>query len=799
MSISSAIFLKDADLNWGADLLALNIDGNMPYDLCDDDDTLILVETEMAKRHVTQKQIDEIRLGPEKEMLSDLKRHYAAGDDLQALDVQGAAPIHVAAACGYPEVTRYLLQLNLEPQLPDQDGWLPIHIAVSWGHSYRVGKPCNNTSVVMVNVLVWFDTRWCISSEICDQSNYFQVLGTTDNTKELINLISANCEHGSSATIQTDESYQSTRIGLVLNEKKKYSSKLDKKARSTLDAFIAKLQVTDCKISNFHDFITIFFGIELKAEFTTLEVIEILVAYGADLNATTKNGQTVYAESMYKAGMGLNANECSETHRNTFNSIDDSHSLPAPIRLPSASMDQLQTRRTTVGSKLERNPRRVYESKKDRKRLIGHCSSMLVSALVMIGKIVSLARFLFFNTNVLNICDSKELQMRLKEVWDRREDLRSTVKKTSLSVNNNGNSNFTRGFGSSRRKSNTSIMRTSMRDKRRITRVDAERERQLGEQLASAVATKENGGSVEKVANITTAPSSPKSLSASVNANANTTNSNSTTLVALASNSRKSLSGGPESKQTPEVNGIGSTTARRGNDSNTTAPAVPPRNTRPVRLSDGPLASQSSSITTSASTLSVNDQHTKTSSSSTSTDNSTVTSNSTASNSSSASPSTFTETPESESSDSSRSNYVRPMQRNSNGQMVPIVNTTTTNNSDSARSPPSQRSRPTPPSRDNRSRTPGRSGVSVGSSASSYGSPRGQRVNTTAGAAAAAQLPPSNPTVLRQGPLPQQPQNEIPRPKANNVTSPSSFISTETLNSDYGSGGRKPFLCCHTM
>lgn len=42
---------------------------------------------------MTQQQIDEIRLGPEKEMLSDLKRRYAAGDDLQALDVQGAAPV----------------------------------------------------------------------------------------------------------------------------------------------------------------------------------------------------------------------------------------------------------------------------------------------------------------------------------------------------------------------------------------------------------------------------------------------------------------------------------------------------------------------------------------------------------------------------------------------------------------------------------------------------------------------------------------------------------------------------------
>lgn len=53
----------------------------------------------------------------------------------------------------------------------------------------------------------------------------------------------------------------------------------------------------------------------------------------------------------------------------------------------------------------------------------------------------------------LDICDSKELQMRLKEIWDRRDELRSTAKKAPPPVaNNNGNSNFTRGFGSSRRK-----------------------------------------------------------------------------------------------------------------------------------------------------------------------------------------------------------------------------------------------------------------------------------------------------------------------------------------------------------
>ena len=34
----------------GADLLAVNSDGNMPYDLCEDGPTLDFIESEMAKR-----------------------------------------------------------------------------------------------------------------------------------------------------------------------------------------------------------------------------------------------------------------------------------------------------------------------------------------------------------------------------------------------------------------------------------------------------------------------------------------------------------------------------------------------------------------------------------------------------------------------------------------------------------------------------------------------------------------------------------------------------------------------------
>ena len=45
----------------GANLLAVNADGNMAYDICEEDATLEYIETQMARRGVTQELIGEQR------------------------------------------------------------------------------------------------------------------------------------------------------------------------------------------------------------------------------------------------------------------------------------------------------------------------------------------------------------------------------------------------------------------------------------------------------------------------------------------------------------------------------------------------------------------------------------------------------------------------------------------------------------------------------------------------------------------------------------------------------------------
>ena len=65
----------------------------MPYDICEDDETLDYIESEMAKRGITQEIIDETRAVTENQMLSDLKYLAETGQDLEYRDSSGATPV----------------------------------------------------------------------------------------------------------------------------------------------------------------------------------------------------------------------------------------------------------------------------------------------------------------------------------------------------------------------------------------------------------------------------------------------------------------------------------------------------------------------------------------------------------------------------------------------------------------------------------------------------------------------------------------------------------------------------------
>ncbi|XP_069007689.1 protein phosphatase 1 regulatory subunit 16A [Embiotoca jacksoni] len=117
----------------GADLLAVNADGNMPYDLCEDEATLELLEMVMAEQGITQDRIDECRGAKETTMLADVKALVQDGADLNAQDSNGATLLHIASANGYMSVAELLLENTAQLEAKDSDGWTPLHAASCWG------------------------------------------------------------------------------------------------------------------------------------------------------------------------------------------------------------------------------------------------------------------------------------------------------------------------------------------------------------------------------------------------------------------------------------------------------------------------------------------------------------------------------------------------------------------------------------------------------------------------------------------------------------------------------------------
>ena len=124
-----------------AELLSMNADGNMPYDICDDEVTLDFIETQMDRIGITQEMIDKTRAQVETQMLTDLQNlvkkrppnaQRSIDDILSYRNDEGVTPLHIASANGYQTIVDYLLKQHISINLQDGDGWTPLHAAAFW-------------------------------------------------------------------------------------------------------------------------------------------------------------------------------------------------------------------------------------------------------------------------------------------------------------------------------------------------------------------------------------------------------------------------------------------------------------------------------------------------------------------------------------------------------------------------------------------------------------------------------------------------------------------------------------------
>ncbi|XP_073524944.1 protein phosphatase 1 regulatory subunit 16A-like isoform X1 [Phyllobates terribilis] len=132
------LHLVELLIQHNANLLAVNSDGNMPYDLCEDDVTLDHIETAMADQGITQEKIEEARAATELMMVSDIRQLLESGAEVNAQDAAGTSLLHITAANGYVAAAELLLEHMASLNARDSDGWEPLHAAACWGQMQLV-------------------------------------------------------------------------------------------------------------------------------------------------------------------------------------------------------------------------------------------------------------------------------------------------------------------------------------------------------------------------------------------------------------------------------------------------------------------------------------------------------------------------------------------------------------------------------------------------------------------------------------------------------------------------------------
>ncbi|XP_032091513.1 protein phosphatase 1 regulatory subunit 12C isoform X2 [Thamnophis elegans] len=118
-------------LDHGANIAAVNSDGDVPLDIAEADSMEALLRAEIEKRGVDV----EVAKREEEEMMLRDARHWLNDGKIsdEPHPKTGATALHVAAAKGYVEVMRLLLQAGYDTNVQDKDGWAPLHAAAHWG------------------------------------------------------------------------------------------------------------------------------------------------------------------------------------------------------------------------------------------------------------------------------------------------------------------------------------------------------------------------------------------------------------------------------------------------------------------------------------------------------------------------------------------------------------------------------------------------------------------------------------------------------------------------------------------
>uniref|UniRef100_A0A8D0B968 Protein phosphatase 1 regulatory subunit n=1 Tax=Salvator merianae TaxID=96440 RepID=A0A8D0B968_SALMN len=132
-AVASCGYLNIAEylIGHGANVAAVNSEGEVPSDLAEEAAMKDLLLDQVKKQAID---LDQARKAEEQQMLQDARQWLNRGKiEDRKQPRTGATALHVAAAKGYSEVMRLLIQAGFDVNVQDNDGWTPLHAAAHWG------------------------------------------------------------------------------------------------------------------------------------------------------------------------------------------------------------------------------------------------------------------------------------------------------------------------------------------------------------------------------------------------------------------------------------------------------------------------------------------------------------------------------------------------------------------------------------------------------------------------------------------------------------------------------------------
>ncbi|XP_052746421.1 protein phosphatase 1 regulatory subunit 12A isoform X2 [Bicyclus anynana] len=115
----------------GADVAAVNYDGELPLDIADTAKMKDLLEKVIIENGINCHKSRHAEV----DALTRDAENWAKNGYVEVRDPKtGGTPLHVAAAKGYYDVAKILLEkCNVEPNCVDYEDWTPLHAAALWG------------------------------------------------------------------------------------------------------------------------------------------------------------------------------------------------------------------------------------------------------------------------------------------------------------------------------------------------------------------------------------------------------------------------------------------------------------------------------------------------------------------------------------------------------------------------------------------------------------------------------------------------------------------------------------------